>query len=741
MDRENTEESWRGHPTKYWFKYATKAALQTVISSYSNGPVAFAERKEDLLHQTMQILDSYQPPLTDEHVHSAIRHLTAPPKEVELHGSQVPEGTEAPIASIDQMKPTSTTAQPSHTTEHLAKSRPLQNSSDSLVETPIDTETSIVKEDLDATRAKALDKSTSSKNRSADREETTGAITRSSTHSARAERANVQDTTPQINETIRKDSVVEQLHIPADSVSSNSLANQTYHHTQHAHTSNTNRTHEALQAPPGSLDQPIDVENIRPAETFTTLSRLSIPSSIKSASLSPTIRRYVLQLTDASLQPAKDHRFLLPVDNTAASKVVNSKQAFESLLDDRNDPDIHSVQIRFIPSIPFIHDYQCSPVGYPSPYRGAGPVWYQNSCHVDCCIVAARLMSVGQVQADLPSSLEGGGQQQLTEFQMNFRDFLALPWERYSRKMNIKTRHDFLHNYYIRRSELHKGGSLGSMHAANDSWQVCAEGFGQFQYAVYQETTCDKCSKKSPKPADVPRTGVLEFNAPAIAYWKFRDRDNITQLFEKHFAPKVTRPCTMKGCKGQTVKTRIVDGELPQRLVIPTPTIPNSKADQSPILKDRDIVGATSSLITVKYRSTPGQKTAHYRWLGGIYEYNKHYRLYWSDRSSGEGENLMMYDGLRLNGSILGGVPSHAPRNAVPPPWSQGCDILFYERIYPEKAQVKADTIRTMIDDILEYEQLPGSKRKHEDTTEESSGLEHAGQNGSRKKKSPSPKS
>ena len=62
---------------------------------------------------------------------------------------------------------------------------------------------------------------------------------------------------------------------------------------------------------------------------------------------------------------------------------------------------------------------------------------------------------------------------------------------------------------------------MGSMHAANDSWQVCAEGFGQFQYTVYKQTTCDRCSKVSHLPTKLTETGVLEFDAPTLAYWKF----------------------------------------------------------------------------------------------------------------------------------------------------------------------------------------------------------------------------
>ena len=455
--------------------------------------------------------------------------------------------------------------------------------------------------------------------------------------------------------------------------------------------------------------------------------------------LNRAVRGYLLQVTDDRLQPMEGYRSLLPFEDPAANKKIVEEKAFFSIFDDKNDPRIYSVQIANVQrQVPDKHLYQCSGVGYPMPYRGRGPVWGQNSCHVDCCIVAARLMSVGQVKADLLEQSRRNHLKDLTPFQKCFRDMLALPWEIYTSRTNISRRDEFLDQYYARRAALEKGGRKGSMQAGNDSWLLCAEGFGQFEYTVYKQTSCDNCSYVSPAPADPPSTGVLEFDAPDTAYWKGKERDNITDFFRKHFNPRPFRGgCKQRGCEGQVLRTRVIQGELPQRLVLPTPTIPPGKVGHSPISKHRDIVGATSNLITVTYQTATGQDITQYRWLGGIYQRQRHLRLYWSDRDSGDGDNLIVYDGMNLQGSIVGGVPPYEPYNAVPPPCSQGCDVLFYERIYPEKAHLNAEAIRAKIDDILNQEQLPGQKRRHsEESSEESGSKKKVRNGGSRRKKS-----
>lgn len=174
------------------------------------------------------------------------------------------------------------------------------------------------------------------------------------------------------------------------------------------------------------------------------------------------------------------------------------------------------------------------------------------------------------------------------------------------------------------------------------------------------------------------------------------------------------------------MRSTIVQGELPHRMAVNTPSVPITNRAYN-----RDIVGATSDMIEIEYTTGAGPKTAYYRWLGGIYHHQKHYRLYWTDRDSGTSENMIVYDGMRLGGSLIGGVPVLNTKNAVPEPWSRGCDVLFYERIYPEKAQANAEDIRIKCDDILAQAQLAGTKRQHN----EESGVE--AESSKRAKKSP----
>ena len=689
MNSDYKREIWRGYTLGYWYREAaTVPGLRRIIDMYSTSETPIGTRRGELILQTIHVLDNYQPQLTDEEAHAAIRFQRGPVPSAQ------PQIGEQAVGGVFE----------------------------SCVEPIFPADRGTEASDAYGQRANGETSSSIGRTMSGPNirsEETEEAPILQHIDTTKAQSAKTPDISAKNNVEARHDSNSGAPELLADAASLTSLADHGLHHIPSARPSNHVTNPNAKQSRKESSTVIINDDSFTSNEAFSIISQLSTLPGATIDDLRRTLRRYLLQATSDRLQPSVGCDFLLPIQNPAAGKTIISRQAFDFLLDDNHDPGIRSVQVEFTQGkIPHTHDYQCSRVGYALPYRGCGPIWLENSCHVDCCIVAARLMSVGQVQADSSKTSGPDERENPIIFQNIFRNFLALPWEKYTRETNIKRRHDFLRNYYIRRAELGKGGRMGSMHAANDSWQVCAEGFGQFQYTVYKQTTCDTCSKISPLPTNLTETGVLEFDAPTLGYWKFTKRNDIIELFRKHFSPKPFRSCSNAGCEGQTSRTRIIDGELPQRLVLPTPTIPPTKAGRSPILKDRDIVGATSNLITVPYRSTAGQKTAHYRWLGGIYEFNKHYRLYWSDRSNGDGDNLMVYDGMRLNGSIIGGVPPYHPYNAVPPPWSQGCDVLFYERVYPEIAQVKANAIRTMMDDILEQEHMSGSKRRYSETSE-----------------------
>ena len=741
MASEDKRELWRGYSLSYWHKEAAKmAGLRKIIRLYSTSEMTIETRREDLILQTMRVLDNYQPWLTDGEAQAAIRFQRAPVRDAQLQTTGQPAEAGPSIGPEEPPIDTSTAIGAPIVNEQPAENRPSTRPEEQLVGPPVATVISTIDGQPPDVQAENNSAHSISGHRSTRWE---GAPAGPAVDTTRAQSPQGPVTASNDSVGTQRKSITEPPQVSADQASAISNADQAIYQTATAKPPKHNGNFIAEQPHVGPSTSPVDVEDAPPVEAIVVVTQLPTSSSSISDDLRRAVRRYLLQVTDAKLQPMEGYHFLLPIQNTVGNKTIVDGKAFGLVFDDNNDPGIHSIQVEFVQGqSPNTHFYRCSRVGYALQYRGRGPVWKDNSCHVDCCIVAARLMSVGQVNADLSEMSRPNELKELTPFQGLFRDTLALPWEIYTRETNIRQRHEFLNKYYAQRAALGKGGSMGSMHAANDSWQICAEGFGQFEYTVYKRTTCDRCSKVSLVPTNLTKTGVLEFDAPTIEYWRNAERDNITELFNKHFGPKPFRGCTKRGCGGQTSRTRIVHGELPQRIVVPTPAMPFVKAGQPPIPKDRNIVGATSNLITVTYQTETGQETAHYRWLGGIYEYNKHFRLYWSDRDSGDGDNLLVYDGTRLNGSIIGGVPPYDPHDAVPPPWSKGCDILFYERIYLEKAQVNADAVRAKINDILSQEQLSSAKRRYSEEWEESTESNKiVEESGPPRKKSGSPKS
>jgi len=711
------------------------AGLRNVISMYGNSNNSNEGTRKDLLLRTMQVLDNYQPPLSDKDAVAAIRFQRKPVPGPQSYPAEQPLEAGLPTALEGQLI-TTLAALTALTSCKPSVEGGLSVSSEQFRHDPETTiGISYTDEQPTASQAPNADAQSVPGNGSTESLENISSNARLTCSSTSVHPSEAPNAAFSAGLELQHNEVTK---LPQDTASS-SAADPATPSTSTAKAHAQSRNFNIQPSIKGSPDSPISVNDTSPVEAYMIVCQQSTSPNARADDLNRAVRGYLLQVTDDRLQPMEGYRSLLPFEDPAANKKIVEEKAFFSIFDDKNDPRIYSVQIANVQrQVPDKHLYQCSGVGYPMPYRGRGPVWGQNSCHVDCCIVAARLMSVGQVKADLLEQSRRNHLKDLTPFQKCFRDMLALPWEIYTSRTNISRRDEFLDQYYARRAALEKGGRKGSMQAGNDSWQICAEGFGQFEYTVYKQTSCDNCSYVSPAPADPLSTGVLEFDAPDTAYWKGKERDNTTDFFRKHFNQKPFRGgCKQRGCEGQVLRTRVIQGELPQRLVLPTPTIPPGKVGHSPISKHRDIVGATSNLITVTYQTATGQDIAQYRWLGGIYQRQRHLRLYWSDRDRGDGNNLIVYDGMNLQGSIVGGVPPYEPYNAVPPPWSQGCDVLFYERIYPEKAHLNAEAIRAKIDDILNQEQLPGQKRRHsEESSEESGSKKKVRNGGSRRKKS-----
>lgn len=92
-------------------------------------------------------------------------------------------------------------------------------------------------------------------------------------------------------------------------------------------------------------------------------------------------------------------------------------------------------------------------------------------------------------------------------------------------------------------------------------------------------------------------------------------------------------------------------------------------------------------------------QTATYRWLGGVYMSNSHYRVYWTDNERGESSNgeIRMYDSMLNFGLIIGGIPPEDARERVPAAWRDvPIPFLVYERILNPSSELLDSAIKSL---------------------------------------------
>ncbi|KAL8962561.1 MAG: hypothetical protein Q9183_005139 [Haloplaca sp. 2 TL-2023] len=330
--------------------------------------------------------------------------------------------------------------------------------------------------------------------------------------------------------------------------------------------------------------------------------------------------------------------------------------------------------------------------GMPYPFRGHGPVWLQNSCSLDCCIVAARLLNVGSTAADADGKTREAWLKSLDKLPRAFIHLLSKPWESLDRQTNIETRHRFWD---------HDLPPLGSgqpnrnrFASASHVWNLCTKSMGQFAFQSRDSyTDCHNCGSTPPEQTFQPRQALsLDIYERQVKEIKEQHQGNnptLAQLLAREFNTFPKRCSTCKVPDGRT-RRREIQGDLPLRLVI----VPGEFAQKL-------VTKATSNDVRFRYHSTEGEKTAAYRWLGGIYHAHHHFRLYWTDRIDDlVTTHIKIYDGLCASGAIVGGipVPSASQDDQVPEYWSKAPVVLFYERISEEGVSAARENISRQLE-------------------------------------------
>jgi hypothetical protein len=286
--------------------------------------------------------------------------------------------------------------------------------------------------------------------------------------------------------------------------------------------------------------------------------------------------------------------------------------------------------------------YETSSSGTKYPYRGHGPVWDSNSCYVDCCIVAARLLNVGRTIEDIGPMNQNSWRETLEPFHKSCLAAFYTDWGSLDRSTSIRARDNF------RAQAVHAFKSVGAGDAFCDSfgsamyyWRLCTEMATQSWFETRRFNICKECDERT----EVPNSGIIMISFPLKPILDnrgiIRDYNNssmqevlksnfgIPSRFEDH------QKCQGKDCR---YTRTVVSRRLPTRLVV----------EPSPHYKD--VKDAASSSISFEYQTATGHNfRAKYRWQGGIYWSDGHYRVYWRDQDgSRPDEDIMVYDGYGI---------------------------------------------------------------------------------------------
>ena len=339
-----------------------------------------------------------------------------------------------------------------------------------------------------------------------------------------------------------------------------------------------------------------------------------------------------------------------------------------------------------------IHNYSLDPKGIPCLFRGQGPVWDQNSCHLDVCIVAARLLDVGSTIADRSTVPRDAWFRTLQPVQQRFLDLVSADWEGMDRVTNIKCRHHFWDHQLAPVEGIPKRPNFGS---ALNVWDQCTSRMGQFGFK--RSDGLSSCVNCGAAPASKPARHhqYLSLDMSQAQYQEYRSQvaevgKPIDWWMGRELGPSNKRCGSCKTPAGRSLSCEIV-GALPQRLVV----VPGQFIQGL-------ISGPTSNYVRFSYWSANGEQQATYRWLGGIYCRNHHFRLYWIDGETTSPEpHVRVYDGRKACGAIVGGVPAFSHDDKVPISWSRAPTILFYERVDEAALVLAADGIRTHFDSTL----------------------------------------
>ena len=391
-----------------------------------------------------------------------------------------------------------------------------------------------------------------------------------------------------------------------------------------------------------------------------------------------------------------------------SGQLIDGTMTLANAFNDRDDPHISSLRIKFLSraspgldsrqallGVQQTHSYVLHPAGEWYPYRGRGPVWKDNSCALDCCLVAAQLLNIGQTTIDIGSRPRIEWINSLTDLEKSAMTAFEIDWGVLTPATSIQTRHGFLRKILAEMNankRTQHQTRLGSFLPATGIWSLCTSMASQFSFTTIQRNTCTNCSRVHPNPpTPTPATDITLDVLRSTG-----QTPTMEEMLQQYFGPIVPggsrANCVDCKATASARRRRVVVGDLPVRLVV------------KPADNYRDVKNANADRLTFNYLPSDDLSTERqvsYRWLGGIYLRNGHYRLYWTDCDYiTPNGNVKVYDGKIASGSIVGGVPPCHPENRIPEIWRASTEFFFYERINEDNMDAALDIFATEFENL-----------------------------------------
>ena len=391
--------------------------------------------------------------------------------------------------------------------------------------------------------------------------------------------------------------------------------------------------------------------------------------------------------------------------------------------------------------------------------RGRGPVWSGNSCYIDSVIASCLLLDAGSTVEDRKG--KENWYETLPLIERNFYDALIKAWMFYNDITSQRERDIFRQAYINFYNQSKKADdqsriSMSNMGSVFQLWNSVAPNFGQFQFTTrrrIRSCACKGTSNLSISPASTQLSvdpGIASSDENGVA---------IENLFARFFRTQLAcRACR----RPNRVMEMVVTDELPLRLAL---QVPNRNAL---------LLGHTSPRVSFRYPRAQNSvsdaksadalscvdRTATYRWLGGIYYElaKRHYVVVWADDTRNDSPSshpteppessyrtVTFYDGMQLWGSIIGGCELAEDVQAaerVPKKFLGECPpIVFYERVIDTEDEAEDEHGRLV--NVSELTgQIPSGPSEatakhadihHHDTDEASSGSQLPSGNAKRK--------